>query len=434
MASENPLHHTHCFRFILGKSRYLHLRSYLYPLPLLSTFFNDKSLLEYSKTISDLACTYKVDEFVSEDYVYGPRWRLLTELFELRDSARTTRVHAAMGPLLNDIQESCSRRGREPVEYLIRLVKKNEIVRQWLVDHLDIWLYQWLVELPAYHLVCKLFKYVLSLFFVDHYSNHTTTRLASAETKQLLYTHVFQSLQRAANNMIEEPHHDGSTPWSGSSRLSACRACFARLLRHFMPDLDIACSALLSRHQELLDLLIQLTESKCDENTHELFKLWSQLLEQFPEMAHRTAISESAQKLLLSFYFYFASKSCYLVNTNATLLPFCQVINMCCDHEAFLSLYAMHPASDWMLLHLFLKDDEYQSLETTLYEIIRKCTQSETHRHKIIEAVLGSNKSEQEEERASDSGISCFLSIYFVSLISPPFFCYIFIVFLFFLC
>ena len=321
---------------------------------------------------------------------------------------------------MNDIQESCSRCGREPVQYLIRLVKKNEVVRQWLVDHVDIWLDQWLVEShdsPAYDLVCKLFKYVLSLSFADHYSKHTIIRLASAETKQLLYTHVFQSFRRAANNMEEEPHYDGSAPWSGSSRSSACLACFARLLHHFMLDSDIACSALLSRHQELLDLLIQLTESKYDENKLVLWELWSQLLVQFPKMAHWTAINESAQELLLNFYFYFASKSRHLDNTNATMLPFYQVVNMCCDREAFLSLYAMHPASDWMLLHLFLKDDEYQSLETTLYEIITKCTETETHRHKITEAVLGFYKSEQEEKHASDSGIRCFFLLFILFII-----------------
>ena len=417
MAPENPSYHTHCFRFILGKSRYLHFLAYISPLPPLSNFFNDKFLSEYSKTISDLASTYKSED--RESFVISPRWRLLTELFELRDSARTTLVHAAMGPLLNDIKYLCSTRGSEPGEYLVRLVEKNEVVRQWLMDHVDIWLDQWLAwstVSPAYDLVCKLFKYVLSLFFVDHYSNHTITRLASTEMKQLLYAHVLQSLQRAAKNIQEEPHYDGSTPGSGSSRSSHRLACFARLLRHFMLDPDIACSALLSRHQELLDLLIQLSEGKCDENTHELFKLWSQLLEQFLEMAHWTAINESAQKLLLNFYFYFASKSRSIYHTNASLLPFYQVVNMCCDHEAFLSLYAMHPASDWMLLHLFLKDDEYQSLETTLYEIIRKCTQSETHRHKITEAVLGFNKSEQEEKHASDSGISCFFFFFFFLL------------------
>ena len=290
-------------------------------------------------------------------------------------------------------------------------------MKQWLMDHVDIWLDQWLIwstVSPACDLVSKLFKYVLSSSIVDHYSNHTITRLASTEMKQLLYAHVLQSLQRAAKNIQEEPYYDGSTPGSRRSRLSHHLACFARPLRHFMLDPDIACSAQLSRHQELLDLLIQLSEGKCDENKHELFKLWSQLLEQFPEMAHWTAINESAQKLLLNFYFYFASKSRSIYYTNATLLPFYQVINMCCDHEAFLSLYAMHPASDWMLLHLFLKDDEYQSLETTLYEIIRKCTQSETHRHKIIEAVLGFN--EQEEKHASDSGISCFFFFFFFLL------------------
>ena len=241
-----------------------------------------------------------------------------------------------------------------------------------------------------------------SLFFVaDHYFNHTINRYASTETKQLLYTQVLGSLLRAANKMEEESDDElGIGRWSGTRRSPHHLLHFARILRHFMLDPDIASSALLFCQQELLDLLIQydMKDSMYDEDKHELCKLWTQLLQQFPEMVHWTAINESAQGLLLNFNIHLNCNSEPLKYNNAALLPFYQVVNMCCDHKAFRDLFAMHPASDWMILHLFLKDDEYRSLETTLYAIINKCTASTMHRHKIIEAVLGFNESEQKEK------------------------------------
>ena len=137
----------------------------LSPLLPIINFFIYKFLVEYSKTISDLACTYTLK--VYEHYVSDSRFQVLNELFALNDSARTTRVHAAMEPLLNHIKCNTLTRNCEGVQYLMLLVREDEIVRQWLVDHVDIWLYKWLVRsdvLPAYELACELFKYVLPFF------------------------------------------------------------------------------------------------------------------------------------------------------------------------------------------------------------------------------------------------------------------------------
>jgi hypothetical protein len=150
------------------------------------------------------------------------------------------------------------------------------------------------------------------------------------------------------------------------------------------------------QHQnELCELLHRSDQLhlECDENKLEIAALWAHILQGSPENIKWVAKNERLSGILMDFYVSIRPGEKYRAYNNTSLPPFYQILNLCCEHEAYLEKVTTHRNFDWALRFLYMESGDYPAVATVLFDILVKSAHHMKYRQRHLQAVLSYEKS-----------------------------------------